>query len=99
MQTHIRFYLPGHYQKLLVNMPALNKWNSTEYLLSKMGDEFIYGSHYYNPKPFKMYAHSNTFANQKGEFRPFGSFMIEYEKKFNDTKLADKRSVNNVIWG
>lgn len=63
MRTHVRYFAPGHYKKLILDQPAIKKWISIEYLKEKIGEQFIYGVHYYNNPPFHLYAHDIIFTN------------------------------------
>ena len=101
MTTHVRKYLPGHFKQLVSDQPAIDRWNNMSYLMEKIGEEQVYGVHYLQERPFRMYAES-LFANQKGEFSTFKEFIDTYLAKFRDPQFQDKnkdpRDVRNLIW-
>ena len=59
--THIRMYLPSEYKQLVVSWPAIEKWKNIEYLLDKIGNQYVEGVHYHGFKPFRNFAGGNIF--------------------------------------
>ena len=98
MQTHVRYFAPGHYLGLIKGQNALTKWNNIDYLKEKIGSNQVYGVHYLNKPPFHLYAHDMVFTNQRGEYQTFNKFMEEYYVKFGDKNIRHKGSVKNIIY-
>jgi len=68
MQTHIRYYVPGVYKKLVSNWPALESWKNMDYWLEKIGTEYVDGIHYLSDPPFRQFAGGAVMKNQRGEY-------------------------------
>ena len=94
---HIRKYLPAHYEGLVDDWDSVEKWGEIEYLREKIGDEQVYGIHYQGERPFRNFAGSNVFTNQRGHFMSFNEFSEIMLSKYDDKRISDPRDVSNII--
>lgn len=66
MSTHIRFYLPGVFRKLVIDSEAVKKWSDLTYLMDNLGDSQVEGIHYLADKEMKFYSSVHPF--QRGRW-------------------------------
>ena len=100
--NHIRMYLPSEYKQLVASWSAIEKWKNIDYLLDKIGNQYVEGVHYHGFKPFRNFAGGNIFQNQRGRFQTFKDFIRDMLVKYDDKnevneKITDPRDVVNVI--
>ena len=65
---HIRKYLPAHYEGLVDDWDSIEHWGNLTYLRDKIGEEYVEGIHYQGERPFRNFAGSDVFTNQRGRF-------------------------------
>lgn len=90
---HIRRYLPAHYEGLVDDWDSVEKWGEIEYLREKIGDEQVQGVHYQSERPFRNFAGSNVFTNQKGIYQSFNEFADVQLSKYEDPRVKEPRDI------
>ena len=66
MRTHIRYYIPGIFRKLIIDSDAVKKWGDLNYLMENLHDTQVEGTHYVAEKEMKFYATMHPF--QRGRW-------------------------------
>ena len=99
MRRHVRKALPAHYKNLMEGAEILEMEDILGYLVKKVGHHMVDGAHYMDKPPFRQFAGSNVFTNQRYKLQTFKGFIDEHMWKFTEgrNKNHDPRDINNIL--
>ena len=100
MRRHVRKALPAHYKNLMEGAEILGMEDILGYLVKKVGHHMVDGAHYMDKPPFRQFAGSNVFTNQRYKLQTFKGFIDEHMWKFTEgrNKNHDPRDINNILY-
>lgn len=61
MTTHIKYYMPGVFRKLVIDSEAVKKWNDLRYLMENLKHSQVNGIHYLAEREMKFYTDIHPF--------------------------------------